>query len=179
MKIEAIGCEVRRFCFFTPTRMWCLRQFLLAMIQQLTYLCVAPPVLSMEVGGRCHCFSRPLPTKKAWTFSRSCVPFSQFLAAFFLSSLPVWGNERSFELRGFSLCAIIKLLTYLFVAHPLHGRGKASRRPRSGMGHAELYRQVRLRTNRSTVISLPLLYINIIKQLLVRAPLHAAFHKSW
>jgi len=56
---------------------------------------------TLEVSGRCQYCPRPLPTEKAWPFSRSGVAWSPFVAAFFLSSLLMWGKERSFELFGF------------------------------------------------------------------------------
>ena len=77
---------------------WTFQTKTMAMIKQLTYLFAVSPVLSREGSGRCHCFSRPLPTEKAWSFSLSGVPWSQFVATFFLSSLLLWESERSFEL---------------------------------------------------------------------------------
>ena len=65
------------------------------------------PPAAIIGSGRCQYRPRPLPTEKARLFSHSGVAWSPFVAAFFLSSLLLWGSERSFELPGVSLCAII------------------------------------------------------------------------
>ncbi|MBQ8095959.1 MAG: hypothetical protein IJ243_02575, partial [Prevotella sp.] len=65
------------------------------------------PSAAIIGSGRCQYRPRPLPTEKAWPFSRSGMAWSPFVATFFLSSLLLWGNERAFELPGFSLWAII------------------------------------------------------------------------
>ena len=56
------------------------------------------PPAAIIGSGRCQYRPRPLPTEKAWSFSLSGVPWSQFVATFFLSSLLLWESERSFEL---------------------------------------------------------------------------------
>ena len=50
------------------------------------------PPAAIIGSGRCQYRPRPLPTEKAWLFSRSGVAWSPFVAAFFLSSLRLWGN---------------------------------------------------------------------------------------
>jgi len=44
------------------------------------------PPAAIIGSGRCQTFPRPLPIEKAWTFSRSGVAWSSFVAAFFLFS---------------------------------------------------------------------------------------------
>ena len=51
------------------------------------------PTAAIIGSGRCHYRPRPLPTKKAWSFSRFGMAWSQFVAAFFLSSLLLWKRE--------------------------------------------------------------------------------------
>jgi len=63
------------------------------------------PPAAIIGSGRCQYRPRPLPTEKAWLFSRSGVAWSPFVATFFPSSLLLWGSERAFGLPGFSLCA--------------------------------------------------------------------------
>ncbi|MBQ8713222.1 MAG: hypothetical protein IJ551_10465, partial [Prevotella sp.] len=65
------------------------------------------PPAAIIGSGRCQYRPCPLPTEKAGPFSHSGVAWSPFVAAFFPASLLLWGSERSFELFGFSLCAII------------------------------------------------------------------------
>ena len=57
------------------------------------------PPAAIIGSGRCQYRPRPLPTEKSKPFSRSGVAWSPFVAAFFPSSLLLWGSVRSLSSR--------------------------------------------------------------------------------